>query len=177
MEPQNTYFEEQRLELERERNELLRQQNAILSRIGATIGKLNTTAEFLSLAIINKTVCRFSYPLESFATFDWDAFGATIHKADRSGVAVVVWRGDTYTRRSFAKNGNDVWYSRLIGTTEGGKHIYDILIKFSEAHGKVSSLPDEVKDAAGITHSNRPSVAKLRHSKNQGVATWRFSPE
>lgn len=157
MEPRLTYFEEQRLEIEQERNELLREQNELLkqqntlfARMGATVGKLNTIAEFLSLAIINKTVCRFTYPLEAYSTFNWDEFGASIIKADRSGAAVVVWRGETYTRRSFAKNGNDVWYSRLIGTTEGGKHIYDILVKFSATHGKASSLPDEIKDAVGL---------------------------
>ena len=158
MEPQLTYFEEQRLEIEQERNELLREQNELLrqqnklfARMGATVGKLNTIAEFLSLAIINKTVCRFVYPLEAYSTFNWDEFGATIQKSDRSGPAIVIWRGETYTRRSFDKNGKDVWFSRLLGTTEGGKHLYDVLIKFSERHGQVRSLPDEVKEAAGIT--------------------------
>ncbi|GEM_PF-4538501 len=156
--PEPITFEEERLELERERNallqqqnDLLKQQNSLFSRIGATLGKMNTIAEFLSLAIINKTVCRFVYPLDAYSTFNWDEFGATIHKADRSGPAVVIWRGETYLRRNFEKNGKDIWYSRLIGTTEGGKHIYDVLVKFSESYGKVRSLPDEVKEAAGIT--------------------------
>lgn len=158
MTTQPNNFEEQRLELERERNDLLREQNDLLrqqnilfSRTGATLGKLNTIAEFLSLAIINKTVTRFVYPLDAYATFNWDEFGATIQKSDRSGPAIVVWRGETYIRRSFDKNGKDVWFSRLLGTTEGGKHLYDVLIKFSERHGQVRSLPDEVKDAAGVT--------------------------
>jgi DdrB-like protein len=143
-------IQKERNELMQQNNQLLQQQNAVLSRIGATIGKLNVIADFLTSAIIDKTICRFSYPLEKYLDFDWEGFGAEIVKSDRSGPAIIVWRENTYTRRSNQKNGNDIWYSRLVGTTEGGKHIYDILIKFSGNYGKANSLPDELKDAVGI---------------------------
>jgi FtsZ-binding cell division protein ZapB len=154
---QDSLFQQEWLDIQRQRNALMREQNAlmqqqngILSRIGATIGKLNLIADFLTSAIIDKTICRFSYPLEKYLDFDWEVFGAEIIKTDRSGPAIIVWRDNTYTRRSNQKNGNDIWYSRLVGTTEGGKHIYDILIKFSGNYGKANSLPDELKDAVGI---------------------------
>jgi hypothetical protein len=157
MAEQNRLLAEQN-QLMTEQNQLIGQRTALMNRIGLTLGQtnkqlgeLNAIAGFMALACTNKTVCRFTEPLSAYKTFDWVALGAEVVREDRSGPMIVRWSGATYTRRTYAKNGPDIWFSRLIGTPAGGdKSIYEILIKFSTSHDEAEQVPESIMQAAGL---------------------------
>lgn len=157
MAEQNRLLAEQN-QLMAEQNQLIGQRTALMNRIGLTLGQtnkqlsqLNAIAGFMALAFANKTVCRFIEPLSKYRNFNWEALGAEIEASDDSGPTAVRWSGAVYTRKTYPRNGKDIWFSRLIGTPAGGdKSIYEILIKFSPPREEVEQLPASISQAAGL---------------------------
>ena len=87
----------------------------------------------------------YQIQLAEFAQFDWSGIGATVEQRDRDGVAIVVWRGKRYVRRSVANKFQPaIWFSRSLGKDEEGNSRYERLITFKEL-ANAEPLPDRVR--------------------------------
>ena len=85
-------------------------------------------------------------PLAAYTGFNWTNIGASILESDDNGASRVIWRQHIYTRRSNAKYGPGVWFSRGAGRDEDGNVQYARLITFS-LKGAVEELPGKVLQA------------------------------
>ena len=73
----------------------------------------------------------YTFPLESFASFDWESIGASVERTDNYGAAIVSWRGNNFVRRSpNNKFGEIIFFSRCVGKDEQGDNKYERLISF-----------------------------------------------
>lgn len=86
----------------------------------------------------------YTFPLESFASFDWESIGATVERTDNYGAAIVSWRGNNFVRRSpNNKFGEIIFFSRCVGKDDQGENKYERLISFKPV-SEVEPLPDKV---------------------------------
>lgn len=91
-------------------------------------------------------------PLNEFHTFDWATINARAIYSDADGVAAIAGEdGRIYKRRSNAKYGNDIWFSRGDGKNEDdGTPNYKTLVKFVDIKIEdVQPLGRSVATAAG----------------------------
>ena len=52
------------------------------------------------LAPASTAAPNYTYPLESFSSFDWASINATVVQSDQYGAAIVSWKGQQFVRRS-----------------------------------------------------------------------------
>jgi hypothetical protein len=122
--------------------EMQQQQTTALERIAASLERL---------APVNQQAPNYQKPLEEFRSFDWATIGATVLQSDPSGVAIVEWNGQQFTRRSPTnKFGEAIWFSRSVGKDDEGNVRYERLITFRK-FGEVEPIPERVNRA--ISHS------------------------
>ena len=91
-------------------------------------------------------------PLSEYQTFDWATICARPIYSDADGVAAIAGEdGRIYKRRSNAKFGNDIWFSRGDGKNEDdGTPNYKTLVKFVDIKIEdVQPLGRSVASAAG----------------------------
>jgi len=82
-------------------------------------------------------------PLAAYPGFNWTDIAAQEVTRDDNGATRVEWNRHTFTRRSNAKYGPGVWFSRGAGRDEDGNLQYARLITFSP-RGAVEELPGKV---------------------------------
>lgn len=88
----------------------------------------------------------WQYPLEDYASFNWENIEAVVVSTDRWGATVVNWRGQQFVRRSpDNKFGEAIWFSRSAGKDENGENKYEKLISFKPlSKVEVEPIPDKV---------------------------------
>ena len=123
--------------------------------------------------------------LAAYPGFNWGNIAASILESDDNGATRVMWRRNIYTRRSNAKYGPGVWFSRGAGRDEDGKAKYERLITFSP-RGAVEELPGKVLkalDAATPPSAPAPAItpqeepSELDHFFPRPEETPQDSPE
>lgn len=86
----------------------------------------------------------YTFPLESFASFDWESIGASVERTDNYGAAIVSWQGNNFVRRSpNNKFGEAIFFSRCVGKDEQGENKYERLISFKSIP-QAEPLPEKV---------------------------------
>jgi hypothetical protein len=93
----------------------------------------------------------YTYPLESFTSFDWSSIGATVVQSDQYGAAIVNWKGQQYVRRSPSnKFGEAIWFSRCVGKDDSGENRYERLVTFKPlSKTEVEPVPEKVRRLVG----------------------------
>jgi len=93
----------------------------------------------------------YTYPLESFTSFDWSSIGATVVQSDQYGAAIVNWKGQQYVRRSPSnKFGEAIWFSRCVGKNDSGENRYERLVTFKPlSKVEVEAIPEKVRRLVG----------------------------
>lgn len=99
------------------------------------------------LAPTSTSAPNYQYPLESFASFDWESIGATVERRDRDGAAIVTWRGNRFVRRAPSnKFGEAIWFSRCVGKDDNGENKYERLCTFKPVSKvEVEPVPEKVQ--------------------------------
>jgi hypothetical protein len=99
---------------------------------------------------IEKPAPNYVVDISAYETYDWSSIGAEISQTDRDGVAMVVWRGKNFMRRSAQNKFQPaIWYSRSIGKDETGENTYERLITFKQLPVP-EALPKKAKFAVSI---------------------------
>jgi hypothetical protein len=118
------------------------QQFAIFCKIQERqVAALERIAIALEAMKPEKPAPNYRQDLKNFATFDWSKIEAQVEKTDQYGVAVVLWNGQRYLRRSPENAfGAAIFFTRCIGKDETGKNKYERLITF-ESKGDIAVRP------------------------------------
>ncbi len=106
-------------------------------RLIATLERMALALEQMSPQAVAPN---YQLELKDFATFDWASIGAVVADYDSDGATAVVWKNNTYLRRSPSnKFGAAIWFSRCVGRDDLGANIYERLITF-----KVKQVPEQL---------------------------------
>ncbi len=90
----------------------------------------------------------YVFPLEEFASFDWNGLGISVIATDRYGATIVRWGGHDYKRRSPENAyGAAIFFSRSTGKDEEGRNTYERLITFKQIDRSVSPVSRKVEAA------------------------------
>lgn len=110
-----------------------------------------------------KTAPDIIMDIAQYPNFDWASIGAEVADSDADGATAVLHNGKVYTRRTHAKFGNDIWYSRATGKDDDDKNIYEKLVSFKEM--KIEAEPLPRKTAELLKTFKRPSPTTSGNSK------------
>lgn len=122
--------------------------NLLLEILHRQMVALEKIADALErLAPASKEAPNYQYPLESFASFDWESIGATVLRRDKDGAAIVNWRGNRFVRRSPQnKFGEAIWFSRCVGKDDNGENAYERLCTFKPVSNiEVEPVPAKIQ--------------------------------
>lgn len=106
-----------------------------------------------------EAVPEWTYPIENFATFNWELHNIAILASDQDGPTVVQWQGKAYKRRSPENAyGAAIWYSRCTGKDTEDRNKYAKLLIFKPIADKIRPVSREVEKIIAAAPKPTPAT-------------------
>jgi hypothetical protein len=132
-------------------------------RLLSLLGNIAASLERLSAGEQDpEAVPEWTYPIENFATFNWQLHDITILATDDDGPTLVQWNGKTFKRRNPENAyGPAIWFSRCVGKSADGKNEYAKLLIFKTMADKIRPVSREVEKLIAAAPKPAPAPAPV----------------